>query len=104
MHRPRHCECAERLAKAMIGRKPASLQFRIAAGQPADVGVRIRSLIGQRRERHDLSAGGTPAFEHMRIDEGKGGIARQRNALAGRRHGRAGGRALRGPIAFRQSQ
>ena len=61
------------------------MQFRIAAGQPADVAGGIRrpsSASGENGD--DLRAGRAPAFEQMRIDEGERRVARQRDALSGR--------------------
>ena len=43
MHGPRFGEGASGLAEALIGREPTRMQFRIAAGQPADVGTGIRA-------------------------------------------------------------
>ena len=66
------------------------VQFRIAARQPAAVGVFRRRLVGERREWQNLGAGITPSVDRMWIDEAEGAVAGERDALAGRRQVRAG--------------
>ena len=51
-------------AGSLRGREYVRVQFRIAAGQPAAIGVFRRRLVGERRECHDLGAGAPPAIEH----------------------------------------
>ncbi len=85
MHGARGGEAAHAVAKGRRCREPAGMQLRIAAGEPGDVAVVRRRLVGERRERHQLRTGGAPMGGDMRVEEGEGGIGRQRDALAGRR-------------------
>src|SRR5208283_1889502 len=64
------------------------MQLRISAGQPAAIGTLGRRLVGERRKCKNLGAGATPRLDEVRINEAEGLIARQRNALAGRRQSR----------------
>ena len=68
------------------------MELRIAARQPDEVGVGRRRFVGKRREGHDFGAGGTPALDEMRIDEGEGAVAREGDAL--RRRLRSGDEAF----------
>jgi hypothetical protein len=57
MHGARFGEGTQAILEVVVRRKPARMQFRIAARQPGNIGAVVRPLIGQRRERHDLGAG-----------------------------------------------
>ena len=81
-------EAAHRRGEILRCRKPAGVQFRIAARQEDRVAVRIGGFVGKRREERDLGPGGAPVFEHGRIGENEGGIAGDRNARARRRQRR----------------
>ena len=62
-------------------RKLAGMQFGIAARQPDAVGMGCWRFIGQRRKRQDFRPGPSPALHQVRIDEGKGCVARDGDAL-----------------------
>ena len=87
MHRARLGETTQAFAKSRRRRKPPGVQFRIAARKPADVAVRRRRLVGERREWNDLGPGRPPALHEMRIDEREGRVARERDALSRRPNG-----------------
>ena len=80
-----HCACLREFRQAapkMARRRQlAGVQFRITAWQPADIAVVRWRLVTQRRERHDLRAGATPAIEHVGIDERKGCVRRQSQSV-----------------------
>src|ERR1700689_5589301 len=71
------------------------MQFRIAAGKPAQVAIQRRRLIGEWREWDDLGPGRSPALHQMRIDERERRVARKRDALSRRpnRDGRSRGKS-----------
>src|SRR5262249_32277720 len=85
VYRPRLREAREPVPEALRGRECTGMEFGIAAGQPADVAAFWRRLIGERRKSRDLRARFAPAREHMRIDERKRRVRRQRDTLAGGR-------------------
>ena len=87
MHGPRRGEAREPLLEALGIGERRGMQLRIAARQPAGIAIFPRRLVGKRREGHDLGANAPPAAQYMRIDEGEGGVARERDALARRRQG-----------------
>ena len=58
------------------------MQLRIPAGQPAHVAALRRRLVGERRKGRYLGTGPTPKIEQMRIDEGKGCVRGERDALS----------------------
>ncbi len=90
MHWPRRGEAGEALAEAMRGGEPSGMQLGVSARQPACVATLGRRLVGEGREGHDLGARLAPALDQMRVDEGEGFVARQRDAHAGwRQRGRA---------------
>ena len=70
--------------KCQRGREHIRVQFRIAAGQPAAIGVFRRRLVGERRERQNFGTGVAPGIDDVRIDETEGAIAGERDALAWR--------------------
>ena len=69
-------------AKSARRGKRAGMQLRIAARQPAAIAGIGRRLVSEGREGNDLRPRTPPSFDDMRIDECKGGIASQRDALA----------------------
>lgn len=71
-----------------------TMKFRISTRKPAAVRPIVGCLISERREGHDLCPGVTPAIQQVRIDERKGGVARQSDPLAGRCHRMRWGRAM----------
>ena len=94
MHRPGLRVAAEARHELARRGKATGMEFRVAAGQPDEIGGGVRRLVGQRRERQDLRARGAPARQLVRIGKGKRRILRQGNAL-GRRLGQ---RARRGGV------
>ena len=80
----RRREQPQAVEEAARAGEAAGMQFGIASRQPAGVAVGGRRLVGQRREGDDLRPGRPPAADEMRIDEGKGLVARQRDPLARR--------------------
>ena len=65
------------------------MQLGIAAGEPAAVAILRRRFVGERREGDDRRAGMAPAGEDVRVDEGEGVVAGERDAVSRRRQGRA---------------
>src|SRR5215831_19914357 len=59
--RPRLREAREPLLEALRGGERAGMEFRITAGQPADVAAFGRRLIGEGRKDRDLRARFAPA-------------------------------------------
>src|SRR5215472_1626749 len=70
-------------AKARRRREPPGVQFRIAAGKPAEVAFGRRRLVGERRKREDLRPGRSPAMQKVRIDERERRVASERDPLSG---------------------
>ncbi len=64
------------------------MQLGIAAGQPTAVGRRVRRLVRERREGQDRRPRRPPGHDQMRIDEGEGRVAGERDPHPRRRHGR----------------
>src|SRR5690606_35952093 len=97
VHRPVGREPPEAVEEPDVAGKPPGMKLRIAARQPAGIAIVSRRLVIERRERHDLRPRLPPTVEHVRIDEGEGGILRQRDAPAGRWKAKRGSppRALR---------
>ena len=105
VHRPRRGKPRKPVAKTPRSSERAGMKLGIAAGQPADVAVRGRRLVGERRERDDLGARAAPAVDDMRIDEGEGRDRRRARsvalAAAARGHARGRRRSSSGAAAAR---
>jgi hypothetical protein len=95
MHGLRSRECSHALQKNRIARKLTKIKFRIAPGQPNDIGRRVGRFVRERRERRDLGSGSAPRPQHVRINEGKGTVAGKRDALPRRNDRRRGAPAGR---------
>ena len=87
VHWPRLGELLQSRTKAFHSDERIGMKFRIAARQPAAIGVLRRRLVSKRREWKDLGAGFSPSLDEMWIDEAESLIARQRDTLSRRRNG-----------------
>ena len=76
MHRTRRGEAAQAFDKTRCCRDRIDMQFGVATGQPAAIGVLRRRFIGQRRKSDDLRAGAAPGFHDMRVDKAECPILR----------------------------
>ena len=64
-----------------------AVQLRVAPRQPRRVALLRQALAGERREEGELCAERAQGVDVGRVEEAGGGVARDRNALAGE-HGR----------------
>src|SRR6185312_12733393 len=78
MHRPRRGKADEPFTEALRCCEPFRVKLWVPAGEPAGVAQVWRRLVGEGGEGHDLGAGAPPPVEDMGIDEGEGGVARER--------------------------
>ena len=85
VHRPGRGEAFQAGGEISRVGERVGMQFRIAAGQPSDIGIVRRRFVGERRERQDLGAGLAPCIDHVRIDKAESLVARERDPLPGRR-------------------
>src|SRR5262249_61990602 len=85
VHRARLREAREGAPKISRSSQRAGMQFRITAGQPADIAALRRGLVVERRKDRNLRTRFAPGSDQMRIDESECRVRRARNALARRR-------------------
>src|SRR6476619_1029960 len=85
MHGPAGRELPEPNLEAFGAGELVGMQLWIATRKPTGVAMFRCRLIGEGREGHDFCAGATPAAQHVRIDESRGGVRSERDTLPRRR-------------------
>src|ERR1700730_12797077 len=101
---PSFHEPAQSGKKTLRRRQPPRVKLGVAAGQPAEIAVVRRRLIGERRKERDFRARLSPARQNMRIEKRERFIPSDRDALRGRRQGgRSRARRCRGRAGTRQN-
>src|SRR5580698_1314190 len=88
VHRPRLPKSLQLVSEFSRGGESSRMKLRVAAGQPAAVGMFRRCFVGEGRKRNNLGARLPPGCEKMRVNKAERPVVRQRDPLARRRQRR----------------